>query len=51
MAFAAFLVEPDPGAAALHVDVFDAHLAGRGAHARESESHERDERAIRGGPR
>jgi len=46
VAFAPFLMESDPGASALHVDVFDAHLAGCGAYAGESESHESDERAI-----
>jgi hypothetical protein len=36
MAIAAFFVQSDPGAPP-HVDIFDAHLARRGAHAREGE--------------
>jgi len=46
VALAPFLVESDPSASTLDIDIFYAHLPSRGAHARESEGHERDERAI-----
>jgi hypothetical protein len=45
MALTAFLVQPNPGAAALHVNILHAHF-GDGADAREGEDHQRDQGAI-----
>ncbi len=43
---AALLVQPDPGAAGLHVDILDSHPFGGGADAGEGVGHERDQRAV-----